>query len=132
QSVAAEFAAVARAALRGEPGARSLLERSARRLALAVRNLANIMDLEQIVLTGRSLAIAGSLYQPVIQEELDRAFFARDAHPVTVRLSQSAATAPAIGAAALVLQSELVPLREGLRLPENLPDAARPRPATAT
>lgn len=122
-SVTADFAAVTRAARRGEPGARALLERSARYLAVAARTLANIMDLELVVLTGPSLAIAGSVYLPVVQEELDNAFFSRAAHPVAVRLSRSAATAPAIGAAAMVLQSELVPLRQGLRLPDNLADS---------
>ena len=117
--VAAEFAAVARAARRGDAGARQLLERSARYLAVATRTLANIMDLELIVLTGPSLAIAGSIYLPVVQAELDRSFFARATHSVAVQLSRSAATAPAIGAAAIVLQSELVPLREGLRLPKR-------------
>ncbi|MEE1941192.1 ROK family transcriptional regulator [Streptomyces sp. TRM 70361] len=122
-SVIADFAAVTRAARRGEPGARALLERSARCLAVAARTLANVMDLELLVLTGPSLAIAGSVYLPVVQEELDRAFFSRAAHPVTVQLSRSAATAPAIGGAAMVLQSELVPLRQGPRLPENLAHA---------
>ncbi|MEU8348823.1 MULTISPECIES: ROK family transcriptional regulator [Streptomyces] len=122
-SVVAEFAAVARAARAGQPAARAILDRSARHLAVAARTLANIMDLELLVLTGPSLAIAGSTYLPVVQEEMDRAFFSRATHPVTVRLSTSAATAPAIGAATMVLQSELVPLRQGLRLPEDLSDA---------
>lgn len=119
-SVAAEFTAVVRAARRGEPTARALLERSARHLAVAVRTLANLMDLDLLVLTGASLAVAGPIYLPAIQRELDRAFFARASHPVEVRLSTSAATAPAIGAATMVLQSQLVPLRPGLRLPGNL------------
>ncbi|MDB1089825.1 ROK family protein [Streptomyces sp. ACA25] len=119
-SVAADFAAVTRAARRGDAQARALLERSARYLAVAARTFANVMDLEELVLTGPSLALAGSVYLPVVREELERAFFARATHAVTVRLSPSAATAPAIGAAATVLQSELIPLREGLRLPENL------------
>ena len=119
-SVAIDFAAVARAARRGDAGARDLLERSARHLAIATRTLANILDLELVVLTGPSLAVAGSVYLPVVQAELDRSFFARATHPITVQLSRSAATAAAIGAAAIVLQSELVPLREGLRLPDNL------------
>ncbi|GAA1910442.1 ROK family transcriptional regulator [Streptomyces sodiiphilus] len=130
-SVAADFAAVTRAARRGQEGARALLEDSARHLAVAARTFANVMDLEQLVLTGPSLAIAGSVYLPVVQEELDRAFFARATHPVTVRLSRSAATAPAIGAAALVLQSELVPLREGHRLPKDLA-GSEPAPASRT
>ena len=45
------------------------------------------------------------------------------AHPaiaLDVRLSRAAATAPAIDGAAMVLQSELVPLHDGLRLPGNV------------
>jgi hypothetical protein len=79
-----------------------------------------VLDLEVLVLTGPSFAIAGSVYLPVLRAELDRAFIARDAHPISVRLSPSAASAPAIGAAAIVLQSELVPRRQGLRLPDDL------------
>ncbi|MFC5288752.1 ROK family protein [Actinokineospora guangxiensis] len=116
RSVAADFAAVSRAARKGEAAAVALLERSARYLAVATRTLANIMDLEVVVLTGPSFAIAGAIYAPILQEELDRAFFSRANHAVRVRLSASAATASAIGAAAMVLQSELVPLHHGLRL----------------
>lgn len=119
-TIASDFGAVARAAVRGDAGARELLERSARYLAVATRTLANIMDLDLVVLTGPSLAVAGAIYLPVVQAELDRSFFARATHPITVRLSRSAATAAAIGAAAIVLQSELVPLRRGLRLPDAL------------
>jgi predicted NBD/HSP70 family sugar kinase len=115
-SVTADFAAIARAARRGDTGARKLLEGSARHLALTARALANVMDLDMLVLTGPCMAVAGSVYLPVLQEELDRAFFARAAHSVAVRLSESAATAPAVGAATMVLQTELVPLRQQ-RLP---------------
>ena len=119
-STASDFAKVARAALRDEAGARELLERSACHLAVAIRTLANIMDLELVVLTGPSLAIAGSVYLPLVQAELDRSFFARARHPIIVQLSRSAATSAAIGGAALVLQKELVPLRQGLLLPDKL------------
>ncbi len=119
-SLAADFAAVSRAARRGEPQATALLERSARYVAVAARTLANVMDVDFLVLTGPSFAIAGSVYLPIVREELDRGFFARGVHPVEVRLSHTAATAPAIGAAAMVLQSELVPLHAAQRLPENL------------
>ncbi|WP_377272660.1 ROK family protein [Peterkaempfera sp. SMS 1(5)a] len=128
RSVAADFAAVTRAARRGDTGALALLERSARCLAVAARTLANIMDLELLVLTGVSLAKAGPLYLPVVQEELDRAFFPRATHRVEVRLSESAATAPAVGAATLILRAELVPLRAGLRLPGDLA-GSEPAPA---
>jgi predicted NBD/HSP70 family sugar kinase len=118
--VATDFAAVSRAARRGNARALALLERSARYIAVAARSLANVLDLEVLVLTGSSFAIAGSVYLPVLRAELDSAFIARDAHPVSVRLSPSAASAPAIGAAAIVLQSELVPRQKGLRLPDDL------------
>ncbi len=119
-SLAADFAAVSRAACRGEPRATAILERSARYVAVAARTLADVMDVEFLVLTGPSFAIAGSVYLPIVREELDRGFFARGVHTVKVRLSHTAATAPAIGAAAMVLQSELVPLHAARRLPENL------------
>ncbi len=118
--VAADFAAISRAARQGNARALAVLERSARYVAAAARTLANALDLEVLVLTGPSFAIAGSIYLPVLREELDRAFVARGAHPVSVRLSPSAASAPAIGAAAIVLQSELVPRHQGLRLPDDL------------
>ncbi|MFI9576171.1 ROK family protein [Microbispora rosea] len=119
-STAADFAAVSRAARRGEPEALALLERSARYIAAAARTLANIMDLEVLVLTGPGFAVAGSVYLPVVQRELRRTAFSRGAHTVDVRLSRSAATASAVGAAALVLESELVPLNQATRLSERL------------
>ncbi|RAS70854.1 putative NBD/HSP70 family sugar kinase [Lentzea atacamensis] len=118
--VAADFAAISRAARRGNARALALLERSARYLAVGARTLANVLDLEVLVLTGPSFAIAGSVYLPVLRAELDSAFIARDAHRLSVRLSPSAASASAIGAAAIVLQSELVPRQKGLRLPDDL------------
>ncbi|MEN3540830.1 ROK family transcriptional regulator [Microbispora sp. ZYX-F-249] len=119
-STAADFAAVSRAARKGEPKALALLERSARYIAAAARTLANIMDLEVLVLTGPGFAVAGSVYLPVVQRELRRTAFSRGTHVVDVRLSRSAATASAVGAAALVLESELVPLSQGTRLSERL------------
>ncbi|WKU07051.1 ROK family protein [Micromonospora sp. HUAS LYJ1] len=118
-SVVADFAAISRAARRGEPHALALLERSARHLGVAARTLANLMDLEVLVLTGPSLATAGSVYLPIVRHEL-RACFARGTHTVDVRLSRSAATASAVGAAVLVLESELVPPGYGPRPPEQV------------
>ncbi|WP_394619073.1 ROK family protein [Lentzea sp. JNUCC 0626] len=118
--VSADFAAISRVARQGDARAVALLERSARYVAAAARTLANLLDLEVLVLTGPSFATAGSTYLPVLRAELDAAFIARDVHPISVRLSPSAASASAIGAAAIVLQSELVPRNQGLRLPDDL------------
>lgn len=108
-SVVEDFAAIARLSRAGEPVAQQLLSRSARAVAAAAQSLANMIDVDLIVLTGPSFTSAGALYLPVIQAHLDSTFFARDCHRVKVVLSPNAVDAAAIGAAALVLQSELAP-----------------------
>jgi predicted NBD/HSP70 family sugar kinase len=70
--------------------------------------MATLFDLDTVVLAGPSFAVAGSTYQSVIQEEVDRRTFARRAHRVRVVPSVSGSDAAAIGGAVLVLQSELV------------------------
>ncbi|GAB3982261.1 ROK family transcriptional regulator [Plantactinospora veratri] len=102
-----EFARIAAAANAGDPAARSLVERSARYLGSAAVTMANLFDVDAIVLAGPSFAIAGSIYQAVIQQEVDRRIFARRAHPVRVVPSVNGSDAAAIGGAVLVLQSEL-------------------------
>ena len=128
--VAESFAAVARAALRGEPAAAAILQRSARYLAVAAHTLANIMDLDLVVLTGPSFALAGSLYLPAVESLLGTAFFARQSHAVRVTISTNASDSAAVGAAALVLQSELAPRQSGARMqaelgPEPIPVQGR-------
>ena len=104
-----DFAALTRLALNDDERARSILHKSARYVAVAAQALANIMDLDRIVLTGPAFAQAGSLYVPAIRERLNRSFFARTTHPIEVTISLHANEAAAIGGAALVLQSELAP-----------------------
>ena len=124
--VAEDFAALSRTAMREDGPARDLLQRSARYLAVAAQALANILDLDLIVLTGPSFALAGSLYVPTIREHLDRTFFGRATHPVDVVISPHASEAAAIGGAALVLQSELAPRHSFQRgAPADWPGAAR-------
>lgn len=110
-SIAVKFAAVARASRSGDPGARAILERSARYVAVATHTMMTLFDLRMVVLTGSSLAAASHVYVPAIRELLETSFFARASHPVDVRLSRAADTAAAIGGAAMVLQTELVPPR---------------------
>ncbi|GHS90262.1 hypothetical protein AGMMS50218_17910 [Actinomycetota bacterium] len=115
--VAEDFATLARAALRGDASAQELLHRSARYVAVAAQTLANILDLDLLVLTGPAFALAGTLYLPAVQERLDRSFFARGNHAVRAVISPNSSEAAAVGAAAIVLQSELVPRMTGLRMP---------------
>jgi predicted NBD/HSP70 family sugar kinase len=118
-----EFARVAAAANGGDPAARGLVEQSARYLGCAAVTMASLFDVDTIVLAGPSFAVAGAIYQAVIQQELDRRVFARRAHPVRVVPSVNGSDAAAIGGAVLVLQSELT-------LAHSRPeDVARPVPA---
>ena len=81
--------------------------------------ITSLFDLDAIVLAGPSFAIPGSIYQTVIQREVDRRSFARRAHPVRVVPSASGSDAAAIGAAVLMLQSALSDGRA--RLPGSAP-----------
>lgn len=119
-SVVSAFAAVAAAASAGHREARRILDRSARYVAAAALNTVNLLDVRMLVLSGASLAAAGDVYLPVVRDLLSAALFARGDHPVDVRLSRTAASAPAVGGAALVLQSHLVP---------TLAPPAQPRPS---
>ena len=106
--VLTDFARVAAAANTGNAQARLLIEASARYLGYAAVTVTNLFDLDVIVLAGPSLTVAGSIYQALIQQEVDRRSFARQAHPVRVVPSVNGSDAAAIGGAVLVLQSELI------------------------
>jgi len=127
--VSESFGVVARAALRGDPTAQAILRSSARYLGVAAQTLANVMDLDLVVLTGPAFALAGSLYLPALQSQLGQSFFARGSHEVRVTISTNASEAAAVGAAALVLQSELAPRQAGQRLTADL--GPEPRPVQA-
>lgn len=119
RGVSEDFAVLARAAARGEELPMRILQRSARYVGVAAQTLANILDLELVVLTGPAFALAGSLYVPEVERRLGQSFFARGSHPVRVAISTNAPEAAAVGAAALVLQSELAPRQAGMRMPER-------------
>ncbi|GCE76430.1 ROK family transcriptional regulator [Cellulomonas biazotea] len=116
RGVSEDFATLARAASRGEEAPLRVLQRSARYVGVAAQTLANVLDLELVVLTGPAFAIAGSLYVPEVEARLARSFFARGNHTVRVVISSNAPEAAAVGAAALVLQSELTPRQAGMRM----------------
>lgn len=116
RTVSEDFATLARAAARGDAAPMAILRESAEYVAVAAHTLANLLDLDTVVLTGPAFALAGSLYLPVVQERLAAGFFARGAHAVHVRISAHASEAAAVGGAALVLQSELAPRQQGMRV----------------
>ncbi len=103
------FRIITRAAIHGDTFATGLLEQSARHLATGATVLADLFDLDSITLAGPAFAVAGSLYVRILEQRVNAAFFARAKHPVRVRLSTHVSDAAAVGAAALVLQTELAP-----------------------
>lgn len=123
KGVAEDFRALSRAAVAGEEVPLRVIERSARYLSVAVQALANIMDLDRIVLTGPAFAHAGSLYVPTIVNQLTQSFFARATHPIDVVISANATEAAAVGGAALVFQSELAPRASSMAGVRAVPEA---------
>ncbi|WP_202610558.1 ROK family protein [Herbidospora solisilvae] len=103
------FDVLARAAVYGDDQARALIAESASLLADGALTLANLWDLDTLVLAGPGFAVAGSLYVSEIRRRLGESAFSRQVHPVQVDLSSNPRDAAAIGGAALVLQGSVAP-----------------------
>ena len=106
---ARDFDVLGLAAVNGHAAARTLVQRSAAYLAEGAVTLANLFDLDALILTGPGVAIAGSMYTRAIRTRVESQRFARGAHPLSVELSANPRDAAAIGASSLVLQSTLSP-----------------------
>jgi len=102
-----DFAAIATAAVHGDPLSVELVQESADFVADAVLALVNILDLDSVTFAGPSFTTAGSLYLPVVEKRLRKEAFASPKHGVTVRLSSQVTDAASVGAAALMLQQSL-------------------------
>ncbi|MGN6445896.1 ROK family protein, partial [Amnibacterium sp.] len=110
----AGFARIALGAAGGDLEAQRVVRHSADFLALGVLNLADIHDLDSLTLAGPAFEVAGDLYVRAIRTVLGERFFARERHPIRVRMSEQAADAAAVGGAALALQTFLAPRAMGL------------------
>jgi predicted NBD/HSP70 family sugar kinase len=104
-----DFAAVANAAVLGDPLSLALIKESAEHLAAAVTTVVNLLDADSLVLAGPSFTIAGSIYLTIVRDQNRTDFVAQAKHDVSVELSINIADAAAVGAAALVLQHRLAP-----------------------
>jgi predicted NBD/HSP70 family sugar kinase len=104
-----DFAAVANAAVLGDPLSLALITESAEQLADAVTTVVNLLDADSLVLAGPSFTTAGSIYLSIVRERVGTDFVAQARHGVSVELSMNVADAAAVGAAALVLQHQLAP-----------------------
>lgn len=109
ETLSRDFDQLARAAVSGHSTALELIQRSADQIASATVTLANLLDLDRLVLAGPGMAVAGSLYTRAIRTRLEQSFFARRAHPISVDLSANPRDTAAIGAASLVLQGTIAP-----------------------
>jgi predicted NBD/HSP70 family sugar kinase len=103
------FDALARASVLGDRRAEALVDESAALLADAAHTLANIWDLDTLVLAGPGFAVSGSRYVREIRARLAASAFARRYHPVQVDISSNPRDSAAIGGAALMLQSSVAP-----------------------
>ncbi|MFI0943890.1 ROK family protein [Streptomyces sp. NPDC021020] len=103
------FDVLARAAIYGDGPARALVDESAALLAEGAVALANLWDLDTLVLAGPGFAVAGSIYVSAIRQRLAERAYTRDVHGVRVHLSSNPRDAAAIGGAALVLQGSVAP-----------------------
>jgi predicted NBD/HSP70 family sugar kinase len=103
------FDRVADAAMLGHVASRVLIEESADYLARGIVMLCNILDLDEVHLSGPGFARAGPIYSEVIKQRLDAGTFMRAIHPVGVTISHIGTESAALGAAALILQQELIP-----------------------
>lgn len=108
-SIRATFARIGRAASRGDHTCIGLIEESASYLGSAIVALSNILDLDEVHLSGPSFATAGALYGRIVQQRLQDGSFTRGLHPVEALVSQTGTDAAALGAAALVLQRAITP-----------------------
>jgi predicted NBD/HSP70 family sugar kinase len=108
-STAQAFDSIARQAVHGDAAAESLIRESARSLAAGAVTLANMADIDLIVLAGPGFAIAGAIYVTEIREAIAERAFARSVHPTEVRLATNPRDSAALGASALVLQQLLAP-----------------------
>lgn len=105
-TIRADFEKIAQAAAIGDDGAVRLIGGAAEWLAQAVVGLANTLDSKEIILAGPALELVGDIYAATIREALERRFFLRPVHEVSVRLSGLGLDGAALGAAISVLRAE--------------------------
>ena len=99
----ASYSSLARAAVDGNESARAIIASAAKALGAAIVSVANVLDLDQVVLTGPALDVAGPLIVDEVGRIVSQTVFAREAHPVHIRLSASRDDPAAVGAATLVI-----------------------------
>jgi len=111
-----DAARIAEAAAADHDRALPVIEESAFYLSKALVSITNLLDLDQIILTGPGFGAAGEIYVRQAWQDLEQLAFVRAVHPTRVALSKSCAISAALGAASLVLHSRLTPHQTSSRL----------------
>ena len=107
--VSVDHEAVCLAAAEGDPLARSVVDKTAGYLSDVAVSVANVLDVELMVLGGPALGAVGEIYRAAVAEALARRPIARRVHQVPVSLSPAGSSAGAIGAASLVFHRSYAP-----------------------
>lgn len=86
---------------------RNLLTRAGNYLAMTLLSIANVLDVDEVVLGGNHFHEIEELFLPVIREQVENHTFRRRIAPVKVSVTGLGEIANAIGAAALVFDSNV-------------------------
>ncbi|MBX0328026.1 ROK family transcriptional regulator [Oscillochloris sp. ZM17-4] len=97
---------VARAARDGDAGVRAIVEAAGRYLAIAVANIVSVLNVRQIVISGR-VAPLGDLLGAAVRDELGRRTLPALAKGTLVEVVAMGPDAPLVGAAAPLLTYDL-------------------------
>ncbi|MFD5276139.1 ROK family protein [Pseudarthrobacter sp. NPDC058362] len=116
QQVAKRFAELAVLAQGGDGRAGALFLEAAQRLSRAVEDIANLLDVDAVVLGGPSWAPVAEHYLAVLRSALSSRLAMGMIHQVEARGSALGEDIAAIGAACIVLDHVLAPRAEGLLL----------------
>ncbi len=110
------FRSLASKARQGNEAAVAILRESATRLARAVEDIANLLDLERIVFGGPSWPPVSTIYLPAMREALADRIAVGAIHPLELVDSALAEDVAAVGAGCIVLSEFLSPRTDGLLL----------------
>jgi predicted NBD/HSP70 family sugar kinase len=116
RTIRSDYGKIARAASNGDGRAYQLIRESADYLGSALVSINNVLDLDQIILAGPGFNVVGKIYAEAAAEQLNRDSWARSVHAVRVELSSMGSDVAALGAASMVMHSQLTPHQHSGRL----------------
>ncbi|GAP54592.1 ROK family transcriptional regulator [Arthrobacter sp. 92] len=116
QNIAAQFRQLAAQADSGNARAAKILDGAAARLAWAVEDIANLVDVDRIVFGGPSWSPISKRYLGILRSTLANRLAVGSIHQVQVTGSLLGEDIAAVGAACIVLDHALSPRPEGLLL----------------